>query len=125
MLPGGTYRLVCDRCSGSVADGHRNCAECGSDYCVECCAEMRVPPRRRHPKGRASAPRELAAAKDVKSMPTILFFRDGNLVKRIVGADVTAIKSEVDKATMNPVLKLLKSETVSLADQLRASLPQT
>ena len=71
------------------------------------------------------APRELAAAKDVKSMPTILFFRDGNLVKRIVGADVTAIKSEVDKATMNPVLKLLKSETVSLADQLRASLPQT
>ena len=69
--------------------------------------------------------RELAAAKDVKSMPTILFFRDGNLVKRIVGADVTAIKSEVDKATMNPVLKLLKSETVSLADQLRASLPQT
>ena len=64
MLPGGTYRLVCDRCSGSIADGHRNCAECGSDYCVECCAEMRVPPRRRHPKGRASAPRELAAAKD-------------------------------------------------------------
>ena len=61
--------------------------------------------------------RELAAANDVKSMPTILFFRDGNLVKRVVGADVAAIKAEVDKATMNPVLKLLKSETVSLADQ--------
>ena len=57
MLPGGTYRLVCDRCSGSVADGHRNCAECGSDYCVECCAEMRVPPRRRHLKSRGSSPR--------------------------------------------------------------------
>ena len=42
MLPGGTYRLVCDRCSGSIADGHRNCAECGSDYCVECCAEMQM-----------------------------------------------------------------------------------
>jgi len=59
MLPGGTYRLVCDRCSGSVADGHRNCAECGSDYCVECCAEMRAPPRsaRRSHEG----PRERAA----------------------------------------------------------------
>ena len=56
--------------------------------------------------------RELAAAKDVKSMPTILFYRDGKLVKRVVGADVAAIKAEVDKATMNPLMKLLKSETV-------------
>ena len=58
--------------------------------------------------------RELAAAKDVKSMPTILFYRDGKLVKRVVGADVAAIKAEVDKATMNPLMKLLKSETVAL-----------
>ena len=34
MLPGGTYRLVCDRCSASIADCHRNCGECGSDYCL-------------------------------------------------------------------------------------------
>ena len=64
MLPGGTYRLLCDRCSGSVADGHRNCAECGSDYCVECCAEMRAPPRRRLPKSRGSSPRAAKEAKD-------------------------------------------------------------
>ena len=68
MLPGGTYRLVCDRCSGSVADGHRNCAECGSDYCVECCAEMRAPPRsaRRSHKSRSAhaSPRDAKDAKD-------------------------------------------------------------
>lgn len=47
MLPGGTYRLVCDRCSGAIADCHRNCAQCSSDYCLECCAEMRLLPHYR------------------------------------------------------------------------------
>ena len=47
MLPGGTYRLVCDRCAASIADGHRNCGECGSDYCLDCCAEMRLLPHYR------------------------------------------------------------------------------
>ena len=62
MLPGGTYRLVCDRCSASIADGHRNCAECGSDYCVECCAEMRVVvPRSRLPRRKANSPRDTSA----------------------------------------------------------------
>ena len=45
-------------------------------------------------------------------MPTILFFRDGKLVKTVVGADVVAIKVEVAKATMNPLLSLFKSEKV-------------
>ena len=56
--------------------------------------------------------RELASARGVKSMPTILFFRDGKLVKTVVGADVVAIKAEVAKATMNPLLSLFKSEKV-------------
>ena len=55
MLPGGTYRLVCDRCSASIADGHRNCMECGSDYCVECCAEMRVPTKEKGKVNRKSS----------------------------------------------------------------------
>ena len=47
ILPGGTYRLVCDRCSSSIADGLRNCETCSSDYCLDCCAEMRVLPHYR------------------------------------------------------------------------------
>lgn len=59
--------------------------------------------------------RELAAAQNVKSMPTILFFRGGRLVNRIVGADVAALKAEVAKATMNPILRNLKSENLMIA----------
>ena len=47
ILPGGTYRLVCDRCSSSIADGLRNCGTCTSDYCLDCCSEMRVLPHYR------------------------------------------------------------------------------
>ena len=38
---------MCDRCSASIADCHRNCGECGSDYCLDCCDEMRLLPHYR------------------------------------------------------------------------------
>ena len=47
MLPGGTYRLVCDQCSASIADCHRHCGSCESDYCLDCVAEMRALPHYR------------------------------------------------------------------------------
>ena len=46
MLPGGTTACG-DRCAASIADGHRNCGECGSDYRLDCCAEMRLLPHYR------------------------------------------------------------------------------
>ena len=40
-MPGGTYRLVCDRCANSIADCFRHCDGCENDFCLECCAEVR------------------------------------------------------------------------------------
>ena len=41
LMPGGTYRLVCDRCANSIADCFRHCDGCENDFCLECCAEVR------------------------------------------------------------------------------------
>ena len=43
-------------------------------------------------------------------MPTLQFFRNGKQVKQIVGGDIAGIRAEVAKATMNPLLRKLKSE---------------
>ena len=41
LMPGGTYRLVCDRCANSIADCFRHCDGCENDFCLECCADVR------------------------------------------------------------------------------------
>ena len=55
---------------------------------------------------------ELAGQQGVRSMPTIQFFRNGEKVHEIVGGDVRAIQEEVAKATMNPIMRAIRSEKV-------------
>jgi len=52
--------------------------------------------------------RELAAAQGVKSMPTLIFFRNGKRVDTIVGADVPGLREKVARATAHPLLGALK-----------------
>ena len=59
--------------------------------------------------------RELAAARGVKSMPTIQFYRNGEKVHQIVGGDIAALKAEVAKAMMNPLVRFVRSEKVLAA----------
>ncbi|GME86703.1 unnamed protein product [Ambrosiozyma monospora] len=40
---------------------------------------------------------EVAASNGISSMPTFLFFRDGELVGKVIGANPYAIKKEVTK----------------------------
>ena len=56
--------------------------------------------------------RELAAAQEVKSMPTLIFFRNGKRVDTIVGADVPALREKVARATAHPLLRVLTAERV-------------
>lgn len=58
------------------------------------------------------AAKELAGQQGVRSMPTIQFFRNGEKVHEIVGGDVRAIQEEVAKATMNPIMRAIRSEKV-------------
>ena len=62
--------------------------------------------------------RELAAEKGVRSMPTILFYKNEKLIKTIVGGDIAGIKAEVSKATTPALLAYLRSETLMLAAAL-------
>lgn len=59
--------------------------------------------------------RELAAEKEVSSMPTILFYRNGELVNKVVGADVQAITREVMNACRPAIMRLLSSEKLLVA----------
>lgn len=56
--------------------------------------------------------RELAAAQGVKSMPTLQFFRNGKKVHQIVGGDINALKQEVAKETVSPLLRALKLDAL-------------
>ena len=53
--------------------------------------------------------RELATAYEVKSMPTILFFRRAELVDTIVGADEVKLRSLVAQATQPRALRAVQS----------------
>jgi len=53
------------------------------------------------------AARELAQAYGVKSMPTIMFFRQGKLVNQIVGADMVRLQREIARENLNPALRML------------------
>ncbi len=35
-------RPLCDRCATNLVDLHRHCPDCGWDYCVGCCSELRA-----------------------------------------------------------------------------------
>ena len=61
------------------------------------------------------ASRELAQKYSVKSMPTILFFRNGKKVDSIVGADVPALKEKVMRVTRPAILRVLRSERLIVA----------
>lgn len=61
------------------------------------------------------AARELAAAQGVKSMPTLLFFRNGVKVDQIVGADIAGLKERVARAQMHPLMRFLRSERLLAA----------
>ena len=52
--------------------------------------------------------RDLSAAQGVKSMPTLIFFRNGERVDTIVGADVPGLREKVGRALANPVIGTLK-----------------
>ena len=52
--------------------------------------------------------RDLSAAQGVKSMPTLIFFRNGERVDTIVGADVPGLREKVGRALANPVVGSLK-----------------
>eukprot|EP00308_Calcidiscus_leptoporus_P018291 CAMPEP_0119353370 /NCGR_PEP_ID=MMETSP1334-20130426/2531_1 /TAXON_ID=127549 /ORGANISM="Calcidiscus leptoporus, Strain RCC1130" /LENGTH=192 /DNA_ID=CAMNT_0007366637 /DNA_START=155 /DNA_END=733 /DNA_ORIENTATION=+ len=56
--------------------------------------------------------RELASKCRVQKMPTILFYKNGKQVHRIVGADLPGIKDFVARATMPIMLRILKSNFV-------------
>ena len=58
------------------------------------------------------AAQELAAARGVKSMPTIQFFRHEEQVDQIVGADVEGLRRRVAKATQHPIVRALSAEQV-------------
>ena len=59
--------------------------------------------------------RELAAAKEVSSMPTMQLYRNGEMVNKIVGADINALTQEVSKFTKPALLRLLSSEKIIIA----------
>ena len=52
--------------------------------------------------------RDLSAAQGVKSMPTLIFFRNGKCVDTIVGADVPGLREKVARALANPLIGSLK-----------------
>ena len=52
--------------------------------------------------------RDLSAAQGVKSMPTLIFFRNGKCVDTIVGADVPGLRERVARALANPLIGTLK-----------------
>ena len=54
--------------------------------------------------------RELAAEKEVSSMPTLLLYRNGEAVKTIVGADIQQITDAVTGALRPAFMRLLTSE---------------
>ena len=56
--------------------------------------------------------RELAAQKGIKSMPTINFYKAGQQVHQIIGGDKVALREQVAKATMPPIMRVLRSEKV-------------
>ena len=58
------------------------------------------------------ASRELAQAQEIKSMPTIHFFRNGVRVHSIVGADTAALRAFIKQQTLHPVLRALSGEAV-------------
>ena len=57
--------------------------------------------------------RELAAAKGVKSMPTLQFYRHGKKVQQIVGGDKNALKQEVAKATLPAFVRSLRLDSLA------------
>ena len=54
--------------------------------------------------------RELSGAHGVSSMPTLHFFRNGEKVGTIVGANVPELKEKVMRELMNPALRLLSGK---------------
>ena len=61
------------------------------------------------------ASRELAASHGVKSMPTILFFREGKQTDQIVGADSSRLRELVARAVMHPLLRIFSSDKLLAA----------
>ena len=59
--------------------------------------------------------RELAAASGVKSMPTLQFFRKGVKVHEIIGGDLPALRAEVAKADMPPLVRTLRLDALAAA----------
>jgi len=59
--------------------------------------------------------RELAAASGVKSMPTLQFFRKGKKVHEIVGGDLPALRAEVAKADLPPLVRTLRLDALAAA----------
>jgi len=57
--------------------------------------------------------RELAAAKGVKSMPTIQFYRKGEKVHQVVGGDINAVRQEVIKASLPGLVRALRLDNVA------------
>ena len=57
----------------------------------------------------------LAQEYGVRSMPTILFFRDCEEYDRVVGADKAALQALVARATMSPLLRLLSGNAMVVA----------
>lgn len=58
---------------------------------------------------------DLTAAREVRSMPTFLLFKNGELIKTIVGADKQALREQVSLAMKPPLLRVLTSERLVIA----------
>ena len=56
------------------------------------------------------ASKELAASKGVRSMPTLLFYRNNELVRTMVGADEAELRKLVGRELMHPLLRVASSE---------------
>lgn len=57
--------------------------------------------------------RELAQEQQVRSMPTLHFYRNSAKVHTIVGADVAAIKAFIKRQTLHPLLRALSGGHVA------------
>jgi len=59
--------------------------------------------------------REMASVHNVKSMPTMQFYRNGKQVDQLVGADKVGLKERVMRATMPPIVRAATSGGVVVA----------
>ena len=54
--------------------------------------------------------RELSGAHGVTSMPTLEFYRNGEKIATMVGANIVELKERVNRELMNPMLKLVSGK---------------